>query len=117
MTKENGSKMKYSCKKNNYQPLVIILYLKDLLRPLLHARPHLVAETPQRVELEDGVDALAGLLVMELCHHHFGHCVGDLHGAQEEHGGWRGFREGGGRTGREMKAGVKRAREREKCER
>ncbi len=69
------------------------VYLKDLLGSLLHARPHLVAETPQRVKLQDGVDALAGLLVMELGHHHFGHCVGDLYSTQEEHGSWRGFRE------------------------
>lgn len=73
----------------------IILYLKDLLGSLLHARPHLVAETPQRVKLQDGVDALAGFLVMQLGHHHFGHCVGDLYRTQEEHGGWRGLREGG----------------------
>lgn len=74
---------------------VLVLYLKDLLGSLLHARPHLVAETPQRVKLQDGVDALAGLLVMELRHHHFGHRVGDLYRAQEEHGSWRGCREGG----------------------
>lgn len=73
----------------------MILYLKDLLGPLLHARPHLVAETPQRVKLQDGVDALAGFLVMQLRHHHFGHCVGDLYRTQEEHGGWRGLREEG----------------------
>ncbi|KAF3857417.1 hypothetical protein F7725_009276 [Dissostichus mawsoni] len=47
------------------------LYLKDLLCPLLHARPHLVAEAPQCVKLQDGVDALAGLRVLELRHHHF----------------------------------------------
>lgn len=71
------------------------LHLEDLLGALLHAGPDLVAETPQRVELEDGVDALAGLLVMELGHHHFGHRVGDLHGAQEEHGSWREKRQDG----------------------
>lgn len=76
------------------------LYLKDLLGPLLHARPHLVAETPQRVKLQDGVDALAGFLVMQLRHHHFGHCVGDLYRTQEEHGGWRGWREEGRRRDR-----------------
>lgn len=81
----------------------IILYLKDLLGSLLHARPHLVAETPQRVKLQDGVDALAGFLVMQLGHHHFGHSVGDLYRTQEEHGGWRGLREGGMRRGRKKK--------------
>lgn len=71
-----------------------IFYLEDLLGALLHAWPHLVAEAPQRVKLQGGVDALAGLLVMQLRHHHFGHRIGDLHRAQEEHGGWR--REDGG---------------------
>lgn len=40
------------------------LHLKDLLGSLLHARPNLVAETPQCVELQDGIDALTGFLVM-----------------------------------------------------
>lgn len=70
-------------------------YLEDLLGPLLHARPHLVAKSPQRVELQDGVDALAGLLVLELRHHHLAHCVGDLDGTEEEHGGWRGLEKRG----------------------
>lgn len=74
---------------------IIILYLKDLLGSFLHARPHLVAETPQCVKLQDGVDALACLLVLELRHHHFGHRVGDLYRTQKEHGSWRGFREVG----------------------
>lgn len=62
-------------------------HLKDLLGSLLHARPHLVAEAPQRVELEDGVDALARLLVVQLRHHHLRHGVRHLDGAQQEHGG------------------------------
>lgn len=83
-----GGKCKYDT--------IIFPHLKDLLGSFLHARPHLVAEAPQCVKLQDGVDALAGLLVMELRHHHFGHRVGDLYRAQKEHGSWRGFREGGG---------------------
>ena len=42
------------------------------------------------VKLQDGVDALAGLLVLELHHHHFGHSVGNRR---------RGF--GGGQRNRE----------------
>lgn len=50
----------------------------------------MVAKTPQSVKLQDGVNALAGLRVLELCHHHFGHCIRDLYGAQEEQGSWKG---------------------------
>lgn len=74
--------------------IIIVVYLKDLLGSFLHSRPHLVAETPQCVKLQDGVDALAGFQVLELCHHHFGHRVRDLYRAQKEHGSWRGKGEG-----------------------
>lgn len=60
-------------------------HLKDLLGSLLHSRPHLVAEAPQRVELQDRVDALARLLVVQLSHHHLCHSVGHLDSAQQEH--------------------------------
>lgn len=70
----------------------VVSYFEDLLGSLLHARPHLVAKTPQSVELQNGVDALTGLLVLELRHHHLGHGVGDFDGTKEKHGGWRRFK-------------------------
>lgn len=76
-------------------------HLKNLLGSFLHARPHLVAEAPQRIELQDRVNSLACLLVVQLSHHHLCHSIRHLDGAQQEHCGCRALDENGSnvRTG------------------
>ncbi len=65
-----------------------LTYLKYLLSPLFHPRPHLVPESPDSVESQNGVNSLTCFLVMKLSHHHLGHCIRHLHRAQQEQGSY-----------------------------